>query len=77
MNTNIVELSMERGRFSKRAQSILKDMDRYFECYSKAKGQYPPVIRLEKVKLDFIETSVKRLKIKDPSLLFKGVRVIS
>ena len=77
MNTNIVELSMERGRFSKKAQSVLKDMDRYFECYKRAKGQSPPVIRLDKVKLDFIETSVKRLKIKDPQLWFKGVSVIS
>ena len=77
MNTNIVELSVERGRLSKKAQSVLADMDQYFECYKTAKGKYPPVMRLDKAKLDFIEASIKRLKIKSPSLLFKGVSVIS
>lgn len=77
MITNIVELSVERGRLSKKAQSVLADMDQYFECYKMTKGGYPPVMRLDKTKLDFIEASVKRLKIKDPSLLFKGVRVVS
>ena len=58
-----VELSYERGRLSKKAQEVVRDIDVFFKYYRTAKRTDPPVIRVASEQFEAINSSLKRLKI--------------
>ena len=58
-----VELNYERGRFSKKAQGVIGNIDAYFNYYQRAKSGYPPTITIKADDMDLIVSSVRRLKL--------------
>tara|TARA_R110002074_G_scaffold310457_1_gene481329 strand:+ start:99 stop:323 length:225 start_codon:yes stop_codon:yes gene_type:complete len=73
----MINLDLEQGKLSKKAQQVCRDIGRYTSYYESAKGQRPPVIRINSQQMDSIKTSLKRLKIEDEDTGFKGVPVIA